>query len=356
MIATRYSALVVALLAATYAALLSAAPIVVKAAKPELLRESDGLSIVGRVEGSHKVDLTARVVGTLWERKGEEGEAVKKGDVLYRIEDTIYKANLETAKAVVDELQAQLDQAEVDAKRYTASETRGGVSKSDRDRAVLSLNVVRAKINAAKARVVLCENDLSYCTIVSPIDGILGRYAYDVGNNVDPQSGPLRDVICTDPIDIVVAVPEQVVLRSFEKGRLKANTRKRLFRSDGSPASVEIEPFAFDNKVDSATGTVMVRFRGKNPDGAIMPGGYVKLVLSEVYDKPRITVPMSAIAFEGDKRFVYVVANGKAVKREVKLGDALGNRAIVDEGLGPDESFSAVGIHKLFDGADVKEI
>jgi len=343
-------------MAASCLSALVAAPIAVKVANPELVRESDGVSIVGRVEGSHKVDLTARVIGTLWERKGEEGDAVKKGDVLYRIEDTIYKANLQTAKAVVAELKAQLAQAEVDAKRYAESESRGGVSKSDRDRAVLSRDVARAKLDAAEANVVLRENELSYCTIASPIDGVLGCYAYDVGNNIGPESGRLRDVICIDPIDIVVAAPEPVVLRTFVNGRLKPNMRKRLFRSDGSEAAVDLEPFAFDNKIDSATGTVKIRFRGRNPTGTITPGGYVKLVLSEVYETPKIAVPMSAVAFEGEKRFVYVIANGKAAKREVKLGETLGNRAIVEEGLKPDEAISVAGIHKLYDGAEVKEI
>jgi len=334
----------------------AAGPIAVKVAKPEAIRESDGISIVGRVEGSHKVDLTARVIGTLWERNGEEGEFVKKGDVLYRIEDTIYKANLQTAKAQLAELAAQLAQAEIDAKRYTESESRGGVSKADRDRAVLLRNVVKAKLDAAQARVTLCENDLSYCTIASPIDGVLGCYAYDVGNNVGPQNGRLRDVVCTDPIDVVVAAPEQIIITTFENGRMKGNMRKRLLRSDGSEVSVDLEVFAIDNKVDSATGTVMVRFRGRNPERAIMPGGYVKLVLSEIYETPKIAVPMSAVVFEGEKRYVYVIANGKASKREVKLGEALGNRAIVEEGLKADEAFSSTGVHKLFDGADVKGI
>ena len=107
-------------------------PVVVKTAKATTVEETEPYVAVGRTVGSQEVRLTARVVGTLWERNGEEGQAVKTGDVLYRIEDTIYKANLKTAKAKAAELKAKLELAELEASRYTATETKCGVSKSER--------------------------------------------------------------------------------------------------------------------------------------------------------------------------------------------------------------------------------
>jgi len=345
-----------AVLAISCISAFGAGPVAVKVAKPETITEGEGVPLVGRVEGSHNIKLSARVVGTLWECNGEEGKSVKKGDVIYRIEDTVYKANLQTAKAELAELEAKLSQAEIEAKRYTDSETKGGVSKSDRDRVVMARDVARAAREAALAKVTLCENDLSYCTIRSPVDGVLGRDSMDIGNNVSPANGTLRDVISVDPIDVTVSVPEQVLLWAFESGRSKMSTRRRLLRSDGKELGIEMEPYAFDNKVDSSTGTVLVRFRGRNPERTLMPGGYVKLVISEIFEHPKLVVPMSAVVFEGDDRFLYVVAGGKATKRKVKLGCISGNRVIVEEGLTADEKFAAVGVHKLADGVDVKEI
>ena len=329
--------------------------VAVKTAKPEAIGESEPYVVVARAEGSQKVALTARVVGTLWERKGEEGEAVKKGDVLYRIEDTIYKANLKTAKAKRDELKAKLSLAELEASRYTATETKGGVSKSERDRVVLARDVARAELEAAEAQVTLCENDLSYCTILSPIDGLLGRYRFDAGNNVGPQVGELRDVIQADPIDVVAAIPEQRLIWAFENRNLKKNAHIRLLRSDGQECPIELKVHAMDNKVDSATGTVMVRFRGANPGNALRPGAYVRLLLSARFDSPKVAVPMSAVVFEGENRFVYVVANGTASKRKVTLGEQIGDKVIVEEGLKADEAFVVTGTHKLRDGAAVTE-
>ena len=349
--------------ALAYAGAFAAGPqqgaVAVKTAKPETVEESEPYVVVARAEGSQKVALTARVVGTLWERKCEEGEAVKKGDVLYRIEDTIYKANLKTAKAKAAELKAKLELAELEAARYTATETKGGVSKSERDRVVLARDVAKAELEAAEAQVALCENDLSYCTILSPVDGLLGRYRFDAGNNVGPQSGELRDVICADPIDVVAAIPEQRIFRAFEtrnfreKATLRKNAHIRLLRSDGQECPVKLEVYAMDNKVDSATGTVMVRFRGENPGNVLRPGAYVRLLMSARFDTPRLAAPMSAVVFEGENRFIYVVANGKAEKRKVTLGEQLGDRVIVEEGLKADEAFVVTGTHKLSSGCAV---
>ena len=329
--------------------------VAVKTAKATAVEETEPYVAVGRTVGSQEVKLTARVVGTLWERRGEEGEQVKKGDVLYRIEDTVYKANLKAAKAKAAELKAKLELAELEASRYTKSETQGGVSKSERDRVVLARDVAKAELEAAEAQVALCENDLSYCTIASPIDGVLGRYKYDAGNNVGPESGELRDVICADPIDVAVAIPEQRMFWAFEKRNVKKNAHVRMLRSDGQEVPVELKVHGLDNKVDSATGTVMVRFRCANPDGALRPGAYVKLLMSARYDRPKLAIPLAALVFEGEKRFVYVVKDGKAEKRAVSVGEQQGDRILVESGLSADEVFVVAGTHKLRDGAAVAE-
>ena len=327
--------------------------VAVKTAKATTVEETEPYVAVGRTVGSQEVKLTARVVGTLWERNGEEGQSVRKGDVLYRIEDTIYKANLKTAKAKAAELKAKLTLAELEAARYTATETKGGVSKSERDKAVLARDVAKAELEAAEAQVTLCENDLSYCTIASPINGVLGRYKFDTGNNVGPQSGELRDVICADPIDVVAAIPEQRMFWAFEKRNVRKNAHLRMLRSDGREVPVELKLHAVDNKVDSSTGTVMVRFRCANPDGVLRPGAYVKVLMSARYDQPKLAIPLAALVFEGERRFVYVVKDGKAEKRAVSIGEQQGDRILVESGLAAEDSFVVAGTHKLNDGIAV---
>jgi len=349
----RFAASCVAVLTATVA--FAGREIAVKTSRPEKVSSGDGIVCVGRIAASHKVEISARVTGTLWERKGDEGTPVKKGDLLYRIEDTIYKANLQTARAELAELETKLTMAETEVKRYSASEAKGGVSKIDLDRALLNRDVNKAKIEAAKAKVSLCENDLSYCTVCSPIDGVLGRSAFDAGNNVSPGSGMLRDVQCFDPIDVLVAIPESSLIRMFVGREVKPSFKIQLIRADGEPYPLDLKVFAVDNKVDPSTDTVLVRFRAANPNMAVLPGAYVKLVFTETFDAPKLAVPLSAVAFEGENRFLYVVSGGKAAKRKVALGATVGNKVFIAEGLKEGESFVSAGVHKMFDGAQVKE-
>lgn len=334
--------------------------VTVKVAKPEMVSESDSYVCVGRVCASTAVKISARVTGTLWECKGDEGDKVKKGDLLFRIEDTVYKANLQTAQAKLAELEAKLKMAETEVARYAAGEAKGGVSKIELDRAILNRDVLKAEISAAQANVTLCQNDLDYCTIRSPIDGVLGCGAFDPGNNVGPGSGTLRDVLAVDPIDVTVAVSERQMIHCFDThgadGVSGENLRTKivLLRSDGKPYPIKLAVRAIDNKVAAATGTVQIRLRGSNADGGLIPGAYVKLLVSEIYETPRRSIPLSAVVFEGDDRYVFVVADGKARKRKVELGDQTDNRIFVEKGLEEDETIAIAGVHKLYDGVAVK--
>lgn len=340
-------------------AVFAGSEVTVKVAKPEMVSESDSYVCVGRVCASTSVKISARVTGTLWECRGDEGVKVKKGDLLFRIEDTVYKANLQTAQAKLAELEARLKMAETEVARYAAGEAKGGVSKIELDRAVLNRDVLKAELAAAQANVTLCQNDLDYCTIRSPIDGVLGCGAFDPGNNIGPGSGTLRDVLAVDPIDVVVAVSERQLISCFDEhgsdGVVGENKRSKivLLRSDGNPYPIPLKVCAIDNKVDAATGTVQIRLRGPNADGGLMPGAYVKLLVSEIYETPQMGIPLSAVVFEGEDRYVYVVADGKARKRKVELGDQTDNRIFVEKGLEKDETVAIAGVHKLYDGVAV---
>ena len=327
--------------------------IAVRTVRPEMLKEGEGYECAGRAMASHEVNLSARVVGEIVERNGEEGERVRKGDVLFRLDDTEYKADLMAAEAELEELEVELKIAEVEAERFSAGEKRGGVSKSDRDRVILTRDQTRAKVKGARAKVMRCRKAFDDCTIRSPVDGVLGQLNYDVGNNVAPESGTLRSVVDDDPIDIVFALSDlQLVWIRLMESRCR-EIRYELLRPDGKSVPIKIKAFAQDNKVDAATGTRAMRFRGKNPNGELLHGAYVKVRVTEVFKEPRLAVPMSAVGFEGTNQFVYVVKDGKALRRPVAMGDTVGDRVFIDRGLSAGDDVVPVGIHRLYDGAEV---
>ena len=326
---------------------------VVGVAKPQRITESDGHVFVGRVGSPQIVRLTARVTGELLESKGTDGDPVKKGEVIIRIEDTVYRANLQTAKAELAELEARLRNAETEVNRYSAGAAKGGVSQTDLDRALLGRDVLKAQIEAAKAKVTRCEDDLAHCVIRSPVDGVIGADPVDVGNVVSPSSGVLKEILSIDPIKVEVAVPEAVRIACMDKGSERSIEKITVLRADGKPYPVDLKVYAVARKVDAATGTVKVKLRGANPDCALTPGGYVKLIVQEVYRTPRLAVPMASVVFEGDARYVYVVVDGKAVKRAIEVDDPSGELMFVKAGLTDDEDVVVSGVHKLADGTAV---
>ena len=326
---------------------------VVAVAKPQRVTETGGHVFVGRVNATQTVRLTALVTGTLVESNGSEGTRVKKGDVLLRIEDTVYRANLQTAKAQLAELEARLRHAETEVARYSAGAAKGGVSQVELDRAVLNRDVTKAQIEAAKAKVTACEDDLGHCVIKSPVDGAIGANPVDAGNNVGPGSGTLMEVFTVDPVYVDVAVPESVRLDCMDKGGEKGIEKVSLLRANGKPYPIDLKVHTVSKKVDAATGTVKVRLRGANPDGALTPGGYVKVIVKEAFKSPRLAVPLAAVVFDGDERYAFVVVEGKAAKRKVEVGDQSGNLTFVKSGLAEGDDVVVAGVHKLADGTAV---
>lgn len=236
---------------------------------------------VGLVKACEKVAVTARITGTIWRQNFTEGATVENGDVLFEIEDVVYRANLEAAEAARDEYAAQFAFAEKEVVRYRQCLARKSVSQSDYDRAVQTRDTLAARLRAAKAKVALAANDLAYTKVLSPVDGVIGEAKIHCGNNVSPDSGTLVEIVRIDPIRIQVALSERTFFRLFPGGCLKRGVTFTLERADGTVLKRSVAVDFIDNQVDARTDTVMVQLSTSNADRALIPGGYVKVVCHE---------------------------------------------------------------------------
>ena len=327
---------------------------VVGVENPVEIKEGEPKSYVGVLKASERVSVTAQVAGKIWKQNFREGGRVEKGQTLFEIEDTVYKANLVTAKANLKRLEAQLTLAEKEVVRYKKALEKKGVSENDYDRAVNSRDVTLADIETAKARIALAENDMVYTKVLSPISGTVGETKIRVGNNVSPQTGELVSIVQSDPIDIQFALSESDFYRSFDGRTLKGNVRLEVRRADGEAVDRKISVDFVDNQVDHATDTIMVQLVADNADGMLVPGGYAKVLLTEKFEPVKIAVKVSAVMFEGEKRFVYVVGdNDVAERREIKTGVQIGDLQLVESGLSADERVVVTGIHKVIAGQAV---
>ena len=327
---------------------------VVGVENPVEVKEGEPKSYVGVLKASERVSVTAQVAGKIWKQNFREGGRVEKGQTLFEIEDTVFKANLATAKANLKRLEAQLALAEKEVVRYKKALEKKGVSENDYDRAVNSRDVTLADIETAKARIALAENDMVYTKVLSPISGTVGETKIRVGNNVSPQTGELVSIVQSDPIDIQFALSESDFYRSFDGRTLRGNVRLEVRRADGEAVDRKISVDFVDNQVDHATDTIMVQLVTDNADGMLVPGGYAKVLLTEKFEPAKIAVKVSAVMFEGEKRFVYVVGDDDvAERREIKTGVQIGDLQLVESGLSSDERVVVTGIHKVVDGQSV---
>ena len=318
---------------------------------------SDQVDFVGRTEASQRVDVRARVSGTLLKRPFEEGAEVKEGAVLFEIDPAEFDADLLSAEAKLAKAQASLEENDRSLARYEVLLKREAASEAQYDIAKSKADQSRADVSAAQADVERAKLDLSYATITSPIAGRSGISDVDVGNIIGPDSGVLVTVLDLDPIYVLFSVGERQYLNFMEAS--KAGTAEKFtpqirLANDKlyeSPGKVEV----VDNKVDPATGTINVRLTFPNPDHILVPGQYVSVLLTGATPERRIVIPQVAVQENQAGSFVLIVdSEGRVEARPVKMGERVGVGVIVLDGLTEGEILVVEGIQKVRPGAEVQ--
>lgn len=318
---------------------------------------------IGRVEAVQAVDLRARVQGFLEEVSFHEGQDVKAGDVLFRIEPDRYEAALAKAEAQLASARATLKNAELNLDRRQELSRRGNVSMAELDSAIADRDSAAAAVESAEAGVQAAQLDLGYTKIVSPIAGRIGHAAVTQGNLVGPDSGPLARVVQLDPIRVVFSVSERdfVAVSRQMAGATPAEIGKgfvpTLRLADGSAYSERGKVDFTDNVVDPATATIAVRALFSNPDGLLLPGQTVNVVVRPAEGRQMPVVPMSAVQENRQGRFVLVVgAQNRVEIRPIKTGAQVRQAWSVEEGLAPGDTIIVEGLQKVRPGAIVRPV
>ncbi len=326
---------------------------VVMARRGTTVMEAETRSYIGSVRPAETVNVTAKVTGTLWKASFREGAIVKKGDLLFEIEDTIYKLKLQAAEAGLKQIEAEYDYAVKEFNRNQQLIEKNIIS--DAEFAVYAKNraSLEAKIAEMKATIKLCENDLSYTKIYSPITGRIGELVVSVGNEIGPSTGKLATIVQFDPIKIRFSMSEADFYQNYKDGKLVNHTMV-VRDASGKKLAGDIKIDFFDNQVDSATDTVMIQMLCPNADNAIVPGGFVKIDFTQKFDTPQLAIPTTAVMNEGKDHYVYVVGYDNIIeKRMIVTGDQVGDLQVVLDGLTIDELVVTGGAHKTYPGGKV---
>ncbi len=315
---------------------------------------------VGRIEAIQAVDLRARVEGFIEQVKFREGGKVQAGDVLYLIEQAPYKAKVNESEAKVADAEASLTKARQYLQRLKTVRS-GGVSATDLEAATSTELKAKALLQEAKAGLEQAELDLGYTVIKAPISGRIGRTAYTKGNLVGPNTGALARIVQLDPIRAVYSMSENELINPAlaRNGSCAEDPRNRIVPRIQLPGG-KVYPTAgrldfIDNQVDAGTGTIAVRAVFDNPDGFLLPGQYVNVLIRCSEGTRRPVVPQSAVQEDRDGRYVFVVdGENKAQKRRIKTGAAIGTNWAVESGLMAGETLIVQGVQKVKPGQAVE--
>lgn len=299
------------------------------------------LQYPGKTKSISRVTVVARVSGILEDKYFKEGQLVNKDDLLFKIEPDIYQAEYDSAKALVEQAMAELNRAERDWQRIKASYEDRVASEQQRDAALSTYEQARAMLETAKARLRQAEINLKYTEVRSPVSGIAGARLVDPGNMVNPGTA-LVTITEVDPIYVEFSIPDTDLKRLNAEGlRRKAGNNSSTF-SLKSKAYIMIDdkPFKYaghidfiDSVIDERTSSVNARVVIPNPQGELMPGQFVRVIIKGLHKKGAIIVPQKAVLQTPLGSAVYVVENGKAVMKNIKLGDKSGENFIVEDGL-----------------------
>jgi membrane fusion protein, multidrug efflux system len=310
---------------------------------------------IGRVAAIDKVDVVARVPGFIEERNFTEGQQVKKGDLLFRIEPDTYKAavdqqnaNLAKAKATEVNANLQLQRSQVLVKDQN-------VPQSTVDQLSAVEQSAQADILQAQALLEQAQINFGYTEIRSPVDGRIGLANFTVGNLVSPSSGTLATIVSQDPIYVTFPASEADIIEYKRRVAASADKNPHVTLHIKLPNGVIYGHPGMTNfldvQVQSDTDTVTVRAQFPNPEGQLIPGGIVGVVVDRGAPRLSLMVPQSAVLLDQAGHYVMVVGDDKKVEqRRVTTGVEDGRDVVVSDGLKEGELVIVEGIQKVHPG------
>jgi multidrug efflux system membrane fusion protein len=346
------------------------------------------LRAIGNVEAYSTVEVKPQIDGELARVYFEEGDEVKKGELLFLIDTRPFEAALRQAEANLARDIAQLKKAKEDARRYTDLFKKGIVSEQEYDQYRTNFEALEATVKADRAVLENAKLELEYCYIRSPINGRIGEILVHEGNTVKGRDTTLAIINQTKPIYVSFSVPEQYLseIRKYMStmGKLKveayvpereskpkviskkesesntsvsskeSNTETITFKNEPNPIVGELS--FINNKVDEATGTIMLKGVFQNEDETLWPGRFANVALTLTTQPNAVVVPSQAIQIGQEGHYLFVVKPDLTVEsRPVVLGIRPNQKEVVIvNGLQPGEKVVTEGQLQLAPGVKVE--
>jgi RND family efflux transporter MFP subunit len=338
----------------------------VRVAQPVQRNLTRYVDLTGQTSAAKRVDLVARVQGTLTQIRYQDGAAVKQGDVLFVIEQDNYKLSLQLAEASQTQQNALLAQAEADLARQKQLASRQAASEAALDNALGKRDSTAAARDQAAAQVAQARLNLAYTEVRAPFDGIVSARLVDEGALVGVGGPtPLATIVQSDPIQVKFSFDEQLVLR------IRAAMRQRELTLAGfGPIPVEI---GLDGEkghphlgrldyvapeLDPGSGTLAVRAIVPNLGRVLLPGLFVRVRLPLQRDVPSLLVPDAALGASQTGRYLLTLGEGDVVEqRPVETGELVeGGLRVISAGLSAGDRIVIRQLQSAVPGAKVRPV
>ena len=315
------------------------------------------IDAVGTVQPLNSVIVRSQVDGRLLELGFTDGQMVKKGDLLARIDARTYQAQYDQAVAKKAQDEAQLANAKIDLERYSrlAETNFGSRQQADTQRAIVAQ--LQALTQIDQAAIDNARTILDYATILAPIDGRTGLRAIDVGNIIRASdSAGLVTITQMQPIGALFNLPQQQ-LRALNAAMARGPVRAQALEADNISVIEDGRIEVFDNQVDATTGTIKVKASFKNEAAALWPGQFVNIRLYVDVLKGVKVVPTSAVQRGPTGPFVYVVREDATVKKtDVVVGRQDEALSVIESGVDLAQMVVTTGFARISDGAKVNAL
>lgn len=307
----------------------------------------------GRVTAVETVQLRPRVSGYVDRVAYKEGQEVKKGDLLFVIDQRRYRAELNRAQAELERARAEARLAQSQDKRAQTLVEAKAISREEFESRRAATTQGDAAVRAAEAAVASAQLDLTFTEVRSPITGRAGRALVTIGNLAQADQTLLTTVVSVDPMYVYFDADEQTYLRyndlarKGERADNKNPVRIGLSSDEGYPYEGTVD--FTDNQVDSTTGTIRARAVLPNPDRVFTPGLFARVQLEGSGEFKAMLIDEKAILTDQDRKYVYVLgADNKAQRKDIVLGRTIDGLRVVSSGLAPTDKIIVHGVQKVF--------
>ncbi|MHC2992265.1 acriflavin resistance protein [Pontibacter sp. HJ8] len=301
-----------------------------------------------------EVELRPQVAGYVTNIYVRDGQHVTKGQKLYEIDQSKYRAGLQQARASLQSAKANLARVQKDLERYERLAERDAIAKQQVDYARTEVQTAQAQVASAQAQVQSASTDVGYAVINAPFTGNIGISQVRVGAQVSPGQPLLNTISSSDPIAVDFPINEQEIAR-FNRMK-QGNQPDSLFTLliNGETYKHPGKLLVIDRAIGRQSGTTTVRIQFPNPDDVLIPGMTVTLAVLNQDIGQQVVIPHKAVTEQLGEFYVYVVQGDSVVQQNVELGTRVSGNIVVREGLKQGQQIVVEGVQRLRQGAKVQ--